>query len=104
MEIITLVADIAGTIGMGFFLKAEIFQLKKILKTKVVQGISRTAYRDKLLAIFATMICFGLTTLWFSFLVLLAEGVVALIILHLIKKYKWKTLPAKEFLEELETW
>ena len=88
MEIIMLIADLAGVVGMGFFLKAEVFQLRKILRTKVVRGISRTAYTDKLLAIAATMFCFWLSSLWFSFIVLFAEGVIALIILRLMKKYK----------------
>jgi len=82
-----LIADLAGVIGMGFFLKAEIFQLKKILRTKITHGISHTAYRDKLLAITATMLCFGLTSLWLSFAVLFAEGIIVFIILKLIKKY-----------------
>lgn len=84
---IMLIADLAGVLGMGFFLKAEIFQLRKILRTKTVKGISRTAYRDKLWAIAATMTCFGLTTLWFSFAVLFAEGIIIFIILRLMKKY-----------------
>lgn len=88
MEIMMLIADLAGVIGMGFFLKAEVFQLKKILRTKTIKGISRTAYVDKLLAILATMVCFWLTSLWFSFAVLFAEGVIAFIILHLMKKYR----------------
>lgn len=104
MEIIMLIADLAGVIGMGFFLKAEIFQLRKILRTKMTDGISRTAYTDKLLAITATMFCFWLTSLWLSFIVLFVEGVIAFVILHLMKKYSWKTLPKKEFLKELETW
>jgi hypothetical protein len=83
-----LIADLMGVLGMSYFLKAEIMQLRKILRTKVVHGISRTAYKDKLLAIAATMICFGLTTLWLSFVVLFAEGVIAFIILRLMKKYK----------------
>jgi len=86
IEIIRLIADAAGVIGMGFFLKAEIFQLKKILRTKMIRGISRTAYRDKLLAIIATLICFGLTSLWFSFTVIFMEGIVAFIIIRLIKR------------------
>ncbi len=104
MELIMLIADAAGVIGMGFFLKAEIFQLKKILRTKTVRGISHTAYRDKLWAIAATMLCFGLTSLWFSFAVLFAEGVIVFIILRLMKRYNKKILPKKDFLEELEKW
>lgn len=88
MEIMMLIADIAGVIGMGWFLKAEIFQLRKILRTKTVEGISRTAYRDKMSAIVATMICFGLTSLWLSFAVLFAEGIIVFIVIRLMKKYK----------------
>ena len=83
-----LVADLAGTIGMAFFLKAEIFQLKKILKKKLVTGISKTAYRDKVLAIILTLACFGLTSLWFSFAVIAAEGGVVAMIIYLMKKYR----------------
>jgi len=101
MELIMLIADIFGVIGMGFFLKAEVFQLKKILRTKLTDGISRTAYRDKLWAIVATMFCFGLTALWLSFVVLFAEGVIAFIILHLMKKYGKSK---KAFLGELASW
>ena len=101
MEIIMLIADLAGVIGMGFFLKAEIFQLRKILRTKLTDGISHTAYRDKLLAIIVTMLCFWLTSLWFSFAVLFAEGIIVLIILQLMKKYGKSK---KSFLEELKTW
>lgn len=108
MEIVMLIADIAGTIGMGFFLKAEIMQLHKILRTKTVKGISHTAYRDKLLAIVATMFCFWLTSLWLSFAVLFAEGVVAFIILYLMKKYKrkkpYRKMTDKEFLKEFKIW
>ena len=101
MEMIMLIADSAGVIGMGFFLKAEIFQLRKILRTKLTDGISRTAYRDKIWAIVATMTCFGLTSLWLSFTVLFAEGIIIFIILQLMKKYGKSK---KAFLEELETW
>lgn len=104
MELIMLIADAAGVIGMGLFLKAEIFQLRKILRTKTTKGISYTAYSDKLCAIAITMLCFGLTSLWFSFAVLFAEGVIVFIVLRLIKKYRWHALPKKEFLEELKTW
>ena len=107
IELIRLIADAAGVVGMGFFLKAEIFQLKKILRTKTVRGISKTAYRDKLLAITATLVCFGLTALWFSFAVIFAEGIIAIIIFRLIRKYNkkgWHTLPEEEFKKELKTW
>lgn len=104
MELITLVADLAGVIGTGFFLKAEIFQLRKILRTKTVRGISHTAYRDRLIAVTATLVCFGLTALWLTFTVLLIQAMVLLVILHLIKKYRRHTLPEKEFLKELKTW
>lgn len=87
MEIIQLIADIAGATGMGFFLSAEVFQMRKILRTKLIVGISRTAYRHKLLAILLTLVCFGLTALWLSFAVIFVEGIVAVIILCLIKKY-----------------
>lgn len=90
MEIMMLIADIFGVLGMSFFLKAEIMQLRKILRTKTVKGISRTAYRDKLLAIAATMVCFGLTSLWLSFFVLFAEGIIVFIVLRLMKKYNWQ--------------
>ncbi len=90
MELMMLIADVAGVIGMGFFLKAEIFQLKKILRTKMTTGISRTAYRDKLFAISATSVMLYLTSLWFSFAVILAEGVIIIIVLRLIKKYGGK--------------
>ena len=92
MELMMLIADSAGVIGMGFFLKAEIFQLRKILRTKMTKGISHTAYRDKLLAIAATMLCFGLTSLWLSFGVLFAEGVIVFIILRLMKRYNKKNI------------
>jgi len=83
-----LIADLAGVIGMGFFLKAEVFQLRKILRTKMTRGISRTAYRDKLYAIAAMLLCLGLTSLWLSLVVIFAEGVIVFIVLHLMKKYK----------------
>ena len=73
---------------MGFFLKAEIFQLRKILRYKNVEGISKTAYRDKILAIAATLLCFGLTSLWLSFAVIFAEGIIVVAIIRLMKKYK----------------
>lgn len=88
MEIIQLVADLAGTVGMAFFLKAEICQLRKIIKRKIVSGISKTAYRDKVLAIAATLICFGLTSLWLSFAVIFAEGIVVALVIYLMKKYR----------------
>ncbi len=87
MELIRFIADLAGVIGMGFFLKAEIVQLLKILRTKITTGISHTTYKDKLLAIFATSVMLYLSSLWLSFAVLLAEGVIVIIVLHLIKKY-----------------
>ena len=88
MDTIKLIADLAGVIGMGFFLKAEIFQLRKILRTKIVRGISHTSYRDKLFAIAITMLMLYLTSLWLSFAVLFAEGIVVLIVLYLMRKYR----------------
>jgi uncharacterized protein with PQ loop repeat len=70
------VADIFGMAGMGFFLFAEIRQLVKILKTKRCTGISWTAYKVKMIACLCTLLCFGLSALWGSFLVILAETVV----------------------------
>ena len=108
MEVMMLIADIFGVIGMSFFLKAEIMQLRKILRTKTVKGISHTAYRDKLLAIAATMLCFGLTSLWLSFAVLFAEGIIVVIVLRLMKKYKKKKtyheMTDKEFIKEFKIW
>lgn len=91
MELIMLIADLAGVVGMGFFLKAEIFQLRKILRTKIVRGLSYTAHKDKFKAIVATMLCFWLTSLWFSFVVLCVQGVIVSMTLHFMKKYRKRT-------------
>lgn len=86
---IQLVADIFGTIGMGYFLWAEIHQWRKIKRVKISDGISLHAYRNKVIAIIATCTCFGLSGLWLSFLVLAMEGIVVTDILRFI--YKWRT-------------
>ena len=86
-EILMLIADTCGVIGMGFFLVAEIKQLWKILKIKRITGISKTAYRSKLAAIGFTSITLTITALHMSLAVILAEGVIIIWILWLMKKY-----------------
>ena len=89
-NIIMLIADACGVIGMGFFLWAEIKQLHKILKTHKITGISHTAYTSKLVAVASTSIAFGLTGLFMSLAVLLTEGIIVAWVLHLMKKYGGK--------------
>jgi len=86
--VIELVADLFGTFGMLGFLVAEIFQLKKILRTKKASDLSKTAYRNKMIAIILTCICFGLTKLFLSFTVLFLEGIVVGKIMLLMRKWK----------------
>jgi len=98
-QLILWIADAFGTIGMFMFLKAEVHQWFKIRRTKKVSAISTHAYRDKMIAIITTLVCFGLTSLWFSFLVIFCEGIVALFIIKLMRKYKKEKV--KTSLEEL---
>ena len=97
--ILMLIADACGVVGMGFFLIAEIKQLWKILKTKKITGISRTAYRSKLAAIGFTSVTLIITSLYMSLVVILAEGIIVAWVLVLIKKYKLNKI--KTSLEEL---
>ena len=87
-EILMLVADLCGVIGMGYFLWAEIKQLLKIRKSHKVTGISRTAYTSKLKAIGFTSVTLAITALHMSLAVLLAEGVIVIWVLCLMKRYK----------------
>jgi len=83
-----LVADIAGVLGMSYFLWAEINQLKKIRRKHKVSGISRTAYTSKLKAIGFTSVMLTITGLYLSLAVLLTEGIIVVWVLQLIRKYK----------------
>lgn len=83
-----LIADLCGVCGTGFFLKAEFIQCRKIYKTKRTDGISLTHYKDKIKALIFTMIAFGITGLWFSFMVLVCQFIIASYAIHLIKKYR----------------
>lgn len=85
-----MIADILGTAGMFYFLKAEVLQLRKILRKKTVKSLSYNTYKSKLKAIFLTMGCFGLTSLWLSFGVLAAELIIVLVIIKLMRKYRGK--------------
>lgn len=87
-NILMLIADICGVIGMGFFLVAEIKQLWKILKTHVVRGISKTAYISKLIAIIFTSITLLVPGFYLSLSVILAEGLVIALVLYFMNKYK----------------
>jgi len=105
MEIIRLIADLFGTGGMLFFLVAEIHQLLKIRRTGKLTGISFHAYRDKMLAVIFTLICFGLSNLYFSFIVLFLEGIIITpILFKLWKKKKYKILSTDKFLMEIKKW
>ena len=104
MSIIFLIADICGVIGMGYFLWAEIKQLLKIRKSHKVTGISHTAYTSKLKAIGFTSVMLTITGLYLSLTVLLVEGVIVVMVLHLMKRYTKKMLAKKAFLEELKLW
>lgn len=84
------IADLCGVIGMSFFLFAEIKQLYKILKTRVVRGISHTAYISKAIACIFTSIMLALTSLYLSFGVIISELIIIAVILLLMKKYRRK--------------
>lgn len=75
---IRTIADIFGIIGMGYFLKAEIHQFIKIRRTGKITGISATTYRSKIIACLASLVCLGLSGLFLSFIVLIAEVVVVI--------------------------
>jgi SNF family Na+-dependent transporter len=97
---ITIIADIAGTIGMLLFLTAEIRQFYKIKKTGKLTGISFHAYLSKLIAVASTGVCFALTTLYFSLFVIILEGIVIMPVLYWLWK-KRKVKHIKTSLEEL---
>lgn len=88
MNELLLIADICGVVGMWYFLHAELRQLIKIRKTHKVKAISRTAYTSKIKAIIATSIMLSITAMYMSLIVILAEGIIAVWILYLIKKYR----------------
>ena len=87
-----MIADIAGMIGMGFFLTATIRQYLKISRTHYTLAISLTHYKMKILAILCSLICFGLTKLMFSFIVVFGELIVTIGIICLIKRYRKERL------------
>jgi len=82
------IADGAGVCGMLYFLWAEIKQLLKIRKSHKITGISHTAYTSKLKAIGFTSVMLTITGLYMSLAVLLAEGVIVVWVLYLMKKYR----------------
>lgn len=82
------IADGAGVCGMFYFLWAEVKQLLKIRKSHKVTGISHTAYRSKLKAIGFTSVMLMITGLYMSLAVILAEGVIVVWVLLLMKKYR----------------
>lgn len=90
MELIPIIADILGASGMFFFLVAEVLQLRKILRKRTVRSLSYHTYKSKVAAILLALGCFGLSHLWLSFLVIVAELVVVLYIIKLMKKYRGK--------------
>ena len=88
---IELIADLLGTGGMLCFVLAEVFQLKKIYKTKKLTGLSKTCYRNKMLAIALTSSCFALSGLYLSFSALVVEGlIVGKIMLLMRKRRRWR--------------
>lgn len=99
------IADIAGMCGMGFFLIATIKQLHKIKKTHHTTAISATHYKLKIIAIFCSLICFALTGLLLSLMVVSAELIVTLLIIYFLNKYrKVKVMTSDQFVKELEKW
>lgn len=90
MELITLIADILGAGGMFFFLFAEVLQLRKIIRKKTVKSLSYHTYKSKIAALILTLSCFGLSGLWLSFGVLIAELIIVLVIIKLMRKYRGK--------------
>lgn len=103
MEMIQLIADACGVIGMAYFLNAEIHQWRKIRRTGIFDGISSHAYSNKLFAIIATCSCFALSGLWFSFAVLVAEGAVVGDIYRRMPKIKGP-MSVEKFLKVLKKW
>ena len=85
---INIIADIAGTIGMLLFLIAEVKQFYKIRQTGKLTGISYHAYLSKLIAVISTGICFALTGLHLSLLVIIGEGIVILPVLYWLWKHR----------------
>ena len=88
MELINTVADLFGSVGMLFFLLAEVTQLRKILKLKTVVGISWTTYKNKVIALVSTLIGFMLAQLWLSFGVLFGELIIVIYIMKLMEQYR----------------
>jgi hypothetical protein len=82
------IADIAGVCGMFYFLWAEVKQLLKIRKSHKITGISHTAYTSKLKAIIFTGVMLTITTMYMSFAVIIAEGIIVVWVLMLMKKYR----------------
>ena len=83
-----MIPDLFGMTGMSFFLAATVKQYIKIRRTHHTTAISLTHYKMKILAIICSLICFGLSGLMFSFIVVFGELVVTIGIIHLIKKYR----------------
>lgn len=87
-EILMVIADLCGVAGMGFFLFSEIKQLWKVIKTHTVKGISHSAYVSKFIAITFSSIMLALTALYMSLYVILAEGVIVVWVLYLMRRYR----------------
>lgn len=98
---IRLIADVAGTIGMLLFLMAELRQFYKIKKTGKLTGLSYHAYASKLVAVVSTGICFAMTRLYFSLLVITLEGIVIIPVLYWLWKYRKRPHVEITMLEEL---
>ena len=81
-------ADIFGFFGMSFFLMATIKQLHKIITTHHTTAISKSHYQLKIIAILSSLICFALTGLVLSVIVVGIELIVTLVILYLLINYR----------------
>ena len=86
--VLMYIADMFGVLGMSYFLWAEVKQLQKVRRTHKVSGISHTAYASKLKAIIFTSVMLGISGLYLSLAVIIAEGIIVIWVLHLMKKYK----------------
>ena len=96
-----MVADLAGTVGMLLFLVSELRQFYKIKKTGKLTGLSYHAYTSKLIAVMSTGICFAMTRLYLSLIVITLEGIVIIPVLYWLWKYRKRPHVEITVLDEL---
>jgi hypothetical protein len=83
-----MIADILVSIGTGFFIIAELRQIRRMHRTKATMGVSLTHYHMKLAALGCMILAWILLNLHLSLFVSITELILQIIAIYLICKYR----------------